>query len=32
MAKSHKLGTLIPVGLLINHLASCSLINFDFVL
>ena len=31
MGKSLKISTLIPVNLLNNPLASCSLINFDFL-
>ena len=32
MGKSLRIGTFILVNLLINPLASCSLINFDFLL
>ena len=32
MGKSLKIGILIPVNLLNNLLASCPLINFDFLL
>ena len=32
VGKSLKIGTFVPVNLLNNPLASCSIINFDFLL